>query len=156
MFNSPNIKVFSTSFTPSNVNCKPTGAPSGTNVDLTKRIKAMCDKQSTCVINVDGNTLGDPSPGCRKKFQIKYACGDNRTTNSLAVTDDSTLNIACNKGTEPFTTVGKDGRVYKTLPPCKMHGMKCPYYWDCRPNLSCPEGFHQMFYTAGDNLQVFQ
>lgn len=153
-FNTPNIKIISASFAQSDASCKPTGSATGTNVDLMKRIQAMCNKQSTCAISVDGNTLGDPSPGCKKKLDLKYTCGGAKINNGLTVTDDSAISISCNR--EAFTAVGPDGRVYKTLPPCKYHGYKCPYYWDCRPNLTCPvEGFKQMFYTAEGGLQIY-
>lgn len=57
---------------------------------------------------------------------------------------------------EHFVSIGEKGRVYKTFPPCRYHGRSCPYYWNCRPDVSCPAGWSQSFYTAGGDFQIFK
>jgi hypothetical protein len=136
-FNSPNIKVLSASYTQADPTCTPTGAPTNTSVDVMTKISAMCGKQSACSISIDPTTLGDPSPNCPKILKLGYNCGENKVRNNLTATDNSALNIACARG-ESFTSIGKDGRVYKRLPPCQYHGYMCKYYWNCRRTNSCP------------------
>ena len=59
--------------------------------------------------------------------------------------------------TEHFVAIGPDGRIYKKLPPCDLrHNKHCPYYWECRPDLSCPEALPKSFYTADGKFQVLQ
>jgi hypothetical protein len=70
---------------------------------------------------------------------------------------------------EPFVSIGPDGRVYTKLPPCPDGGpltattvpmiaqyrKNCPYYWECRPNVSCPKEFEKAFYTAEGKFQIY-
>jgi hypothetical protein len=149
-FNSPNIRIFDASF---GSNCDPqyTDTIVRNNIDVKNKIKAMCNKNSQCAINVNKSEFGDPVPSCAKQFNVLYTCANNKTKSALTLPDQSTVNISCEK----FNVVGKDGFVYKRLPPCRWHADKCPYYWDCRPDLRCPSGLEQAFYTINGQFQVF-
>jgi len=148
--NAPNIKIYDANYG-SNCDLQYSEVIARNNIDVKNKVIVMCDKHSQCAINVNKKTFGDPVPSCGKMFNMKYTCGDNKTKSALTLPDDTSVNISCEK----FTVVGNDGYVYKRLPPCRWHGDSCPYYWDCRPDLRCPTGFQQAFYTISGEFQLY-
>jgi len=149
-FNSPNITIFDANY---GNNCDPqyTDAITRNNIDVKNKVSAMCNQNSQCAINVDKSVFSDPAPTCAKMFNIKYNCADNKIKSALTLPDQSTINISCEK----FTVIGNDGFAYKRLPLCKYHGNKCAYYWDCRSNQRCPDGFKQTFYTIDGRFEIY-
>jgi len=48
------------------------GAPVG---NATNALSAACDGRASCAYSVDYHVLGDPVPGCAKRFEVTYTCG---------------------------------------------------------------------------------
>ena len=72
-------------------NCK---APIG-NVTSKVIDKLGCNSVSSCSIPISNQTFGDPTPNCRKSFDIEYRCGSGRFTKNISRAEGQTMILDC-------------------------------------------------------------
>ena len=82
-----------------------------------------CNFVSSCSIPISNQLFGDPSPGCRKSFDIEYKCGGKSFTKKLAYAEGQTMILDCqphiNKYCHFYIILQDDGNlcVYKEKEP---------------------------------------
>ena len=82
-----------------------------------------CNFVSSCSIPISNQLFGDPSPGCRKSFDIEYKCGGKSFTKNLAYAEGQTMILDCqphiNKYCHFYIILQDDGNlcVYKGKEP---------------------------------------
>lgn len=73
-------------------NCK---APIG---NVTNKVTSLgCNYVDSCSIPISNQTFGDPTPGCKKAFDIDYTCGGKQFTKNLPKAEGQTIIIDCNQ-----------------------------------------------------------
>jgi hypothetical protein len=85
-------------------NCRDFKPPSGQpnkvgKGNLTAAISEACKAgKGSCSIVVDGGPIGDPAPGCRKDFMLRWHCGDLAKLHQTYVPEEAqgkTATMAC-------------------------------------------------------------
>jgi hypothetical protein len=106
-------------------NCK---APIGNVTDVVAN-KLKCNLVETCSIPISNRTFGDPTPRCRKSFDIEYKCGASKFTKNLAYAEGRTMILDCKdymqKTCQFYVILQNDGNlcIYKGKDPSSNGGI---------------------------------
>jgi hypothetical protein len=94
-------------------NCK-APAPTG-NVTQKVGYNLYCNWSRSCSIPISNNTFGDPSPGCKKSFDVAYKCGGKRFSKNLSPAEGNTMVLDCgdymNKECQYYMILQDDGNM---------------------------------------------
>ena len=74
-------------------NCK---APIG-NVTSIINKKLKCNYVASCSIPISNELFGDPSPDCKKSFDLEYKCGGKSFAKNMNYADGQTMILDCNQ-----------------------------------------------------------